>query len=128
MKEVLLLYKPDNLPRFRSVKKSEALSRFFPGSGQVYSGRVTEGGINFLLNAGLLGFSLFEFYSGYYFTGYIVGLTIFNKTYHGGIHRAGEMAEAKNREMENRFNSQNSELMLKLNIYTGPNDLQESGF
>jgi hypothetical protein len=112
--EIDNLYKKRNLPGFHSPKKAENLSRFIPGAGQMYAGAVVEGSVNFLINASILSFALYEFYSEYYLTGYFVGLGLFNKTYHGGMHRANLLAEQKNREALNKFNLKNSSLMVRL--------------
>lgn len=106
------LYSGRNLPEFRSPEKAENLSRFVPGSGQMYSGALMEGTFNFLMNASLLGFAFYEFYTQYYFTGYFVGLGIFNKTYHGGMHRARILADTKNLESMRKFNSRNCSVMI----------------
>lgn len=37
------LYKKENLPHIRSIKKAENWSRFLPGSGQIYAGKTGEG-------------------------------------------------------------------------------------
>ena len=89
------LYNKRKIPKFHSPKKAENLSRFIPGSGQMYCGAVFEGTFNLIMNASLLTYSFFEFYSKYYFTGYFVGLGIFNKTYNGGMHRAKLLAGEK---------------------------------
>jgi len=79
-----------------------------------------EGYFNFLMNASLLGFSLYEFYTKYYFTGYVAGLTLFNKTYHGGMHRASYLAREKNIESVTRFNMETLDLLSK--ISEGPDN------
>ena len=112
--EIDNLYKKRNLPAFHSPKKAENLSRFIPGAGQMYSGAVIEGSVNFLINASILSFAFYEFYSEYYLTGYFVGLGLFNKTYHGGMHRANLLAEQRNREALNKFNLKNSSLMIRI--------------
>jgi hypothetical protein len=112
--EVNNLYNKKSIPRFHSPKKAENLSRFIPGSGQIYSGAVFEGSVNFLLNASFLGFALYEFYTEYYITGYFVGLGIFNKTYHGGMRRAGLIAEQKNSTSLRKFNLECSSLIIKV--------------
>jgi hypothetical protein len=108
------LYAKRKIPKFHSLTKAENLSRFIPGSGQIYCGAVFEGAFNFIMNASLLTFSFFEFYSHYYFTGYFVGLGIFNKTYNGGIHRARLLADEKNQKGINKFNTEASSLMIKV--------------
>ncbi len=99
------LYESRNLPRIKSSRKAENWSRFLPGSGQIYAGKAGEGIANFLINASLLGFSAQQFYNGFYITGYFAGLGFFNKTYHGGIKRAGILADQKNKEQIATFNS-----------------------
>jgi hypothetical protein len=112
--EVSKLYNKRNVPGFHSPKKAENWSRFIPGSGQIYCGAIFEGSFNFIINAALLGYSVYEFYTKYYFTGYIVGLSLFNKTYHGGIHRAGILAVEKNTKALNRFDIETSSLLLRV--------------
>lgn len=99
------LYNKRNLPHIRSIKKAENLSRFFPGSGQVYTGKTGEGIVNFLINACILAFSADQALNGYYITGYLAGLGFFNKTYQGGIKRSGILASQKNKELIADFNS-----------------------
>ncbi len=99
------LYNKKNRPHIKSIKKAENLSRFFPGSGQIYAGKEGEGIINFLINASILTFVGFQVYNGFYVTGYLAGLGFFNKTYHGGIKRAGVLATQKNKELMINFNS-----------------------
>ncbi|MFY9151793.1 MAG: hypothetical protein WAO52_07265 [Prolixibacteraceae bacterium] len=99
------LYLKRNLPRIRKIKKAENLSRFFPGSGQIYAGKTGEGLVNFLLNATVLTFAAQQVYNGFYITGYLAGLGFFNKTYHGGIKRSGILAEQKNKALMVNFNS-----------------------
>ena len=100
------LYNKRNLPHIRSVKKAENLSRFFPGSGQIYAGKTGEGIVNFLINASILAFSADQALNGYYITGYLAGLGFFNKTYQGGIKRSGILASQKNKELIVNFNSE----------------------
>jgi hypothetical protein len=108
------LYNKRKIPKFHSLNKAENLSRFIPGSGQMYCGAVFEGTFNFIINASLLTFSFFEFYSHYYFTGYFVGLGIFNKTYHGGMHRARILADEKNQKAIKKLNVEASSLLVKI--------------
>jgi hypothetical protein len=106
------LYDKKSLPRSWSPKIAQNLSRFIPGSGQMYCGAVFEGTFNLLMNASLLGYAAFEFYNKYYLTGYFVGLGLFNKTYTGGMHRAYLLAGEKNLTEINKFNALNSSLLI----------------
>ena len=99
------LYQKKNVPHIKSVKKAENWSRFIPGSGQIYAGKTGEGIVNFLINASLLAFTAQQAYNGFYITGYLAGLGLFNKTYHGGIKRSGILATQKNKELIVNFNS-----------------------
>lgn len=112
--EISEVYKKRNIPKFHSPEKAENLSRFFPGSGQMYCGAVMEGSFNFLINALMLGFAAYEFYYGYYFTGYFVGLGLLNKTYFGGMHRANLLADKKNMEGMSSFNTGAGLILLKV--------------
>lgn len=99
-------------PAIRSVKRAENFSRFIPGSGQIYAGKTGEGIFNFLINASILTFSAYQFYHGFYITGYLAGLGFFNKTYQGGIKRSGILAEQKNEQLLNHFNHQINTIIL----------------
>jgi tetratricopeptide (TPR) repeat protein len=113
-KEIDILYRRENIPRFYSPGKAKNLSCFIPGSGQIYCGAVPEGLFNFLINTSLLGYTVWEFYSKYYFTGYFVGLRFFNKFYIGGINRANNLAREKNKQGTSKFNAENSSLMMRI--------------
>lgn len=111
------LYEKKNLPRIKSIKKAENLSRFIPGSGQIYAGKTGEGIANFLLNVSILAFSANQVYNGFYITGYLAGLGFFNKTYQGGIKRSGILASQKNEELIVNFNSEiNSTIRSKFEL------------
>lgn len=103
---VTSLYDEKYRPRMKSEQKAENFSRFIPGSGQAYAGEFGEGVVNFLMNASVLVFSGYQIYNGFYITGYLAGLGFFNKTYHGGIRRAGVLAVEKNKKEVLEFNKQ----------------------
>ena len=108
------LYNKKSIPKIRSVKKAENLSRFIPGAGQVYAGKAGEGIVNFLINASILAFSAHQFYYQFYLTGYFAGLGLFNKIYHGGIKRAGHLAAEKNKNITTTFNHNINDLLLEV--------------
>lgn len=93
----------DDAPNYKNPEKAKHLS-ILPGLGQVYCGDFFEGSMNFLLNASALGFGAWQVYSGYYFTGYVVGITLLQKFHSGGQHRAQILARQKNRENALKFN------------------------
>ena len=111
---ILDLYKEESRPNIKSVKKAENLSRFVPGSGQIYAGKGGEGVVNFLINASVLTFAGFQVYNGFYITGYLAGLGFFNKTYHGGIKRAGNAASQLNKKQMNSFNTKINSLIISM--------------
>ena len=110
-KVVINLYKKRNLPHIKSIQNAENWSRFIPGSGQIYAGKMGEGIANFLINASLLAFTAQQAYNGFYITGYLAGLGFFNKTYHGGMKRAGILSSQKNKELLYCFNSKINALL-----------------
>jgi tetratricopeptide (TPR) repeat protein len=112
--EITRVYNKENIPRFYSPEKAGNLSRFIPGSGQIYCGSIPEGALIFLINVSLLGYSAWEIYSKYYFTGNLIGLGFFNKFYMGSIKRAYNLAMEKNAEGIKRFNAENSSLMIRI--------------
>jgi tetratricopeptide (TPR) repeat protein len=115
LKNLAKLYRKKSLPKVYSQKKAILLSCFIPGSGQMYVGSVGEGLSSLLLNAAFLGFGAWEFYSGYYLTGYFFGLRISNRFYLGGIRRANDLAKEKNEEGIRKFNNASSEIMKSMN-------------
>lgn len=100
------------VPKIKNPRKAENLSRFIPGSGQVYAGKAGEGMLNFLINASLLGFSAHQFYHGFYITGYVAGLGMLSKIYLGGVKRAGDLAREKNRNSLSGFNLAVNQLVI----------------
>lgn len=97
-KAVTDLYGKKSRPHIKSSEKAENLSRFIPGSGQIYAGNTGEGIVNLLINASVLTFAGVQVFNGFYITGYLAGLGFFNKTYHGGIKRAGVLASQRNKK------------------------------
>jgi tetratricopeptide (TPR) repeat protein len=105
------LYKKKNLPHIKSIKSAENWSRFIPGAGQIYAERTGEGIANFLINVSILALSAQQALNGFYITGYLAGLGMFNKTYQGGIKRSGILATRINKEQIVHFNSKISEII-----------------
>ena len=108
---ILTYYK--HTPKYKNPEKARHLS-ILPGLGQLYCGEVFEGGINFLLNASALGFGAWQVYQGYYFTGYVVGVTLLQKFHSGGQHRAEILAKQRNKEMITCFNNKLTNEFLKI--------------
>lgn len=100
------LYENDQPKRFKDPEKAHNLSMIIPGTGHLYSGAFGEGAINFLLNASALSFGAWHVYTGYYFTGYVVGVTTLERFHTGGKMRAKNLAIWKNTENANQLNLQ----------------------
>lgn len=110
------IYAKKNRPKMRSAEKAETWSRFIPGAGQIYAGETGEGIINLLINSSILFFAGHQVLNRYYITGYLAGLGLFNKTYHGGMKRGSALASQKNKELLTDFNSK-IRSMIVLDIY-----------
>ena len=102
-----------NIPKIKKIKTAENLTMFLPGAGQVYAGRPGEGTLNFLIQLSCLafgahqlsnGFTTFQFWNAFPFTGYLGGIGMWNKIYQGGIKRAGIIAEETNQHRIADFN------------------------
>lgn len=111
------LYQKKNLPKELKSEKAKDLSRFVPGLGQFYCGRVKEGLVSLVVNASFLYFGLHQLYYKYYFTGYMAGLGIFHKTYFGGMHRCEILAQTENERTLKSFNA--SCLAILEDLYPG---------
>lgn len=115
------IYNKKNLPRIIPEKRAQYLSRFIPGAGQIYAGEVGEGVLNLLIHLSLLtfsahqfsnGFTTFQFWNGYFVTGYFAGLGMFHKVYQGGIKRAGLLASQNNKNETAAFNHTINKLVI----------------
>jgi tetratricopeptide (TPR) repeat protein len=97
-----LLYSRKGIPHLKKQKVADVL-QMFPGLGQAYAGSPGEGLINFLLNAGFLGFGAYQIWYGYYITGYFVGAIGLNKVYFGGHARTEYLLNRYNYRLMNQF-------------------------
>lgn len=120
--EINALYNKRNIPKIKKIKTAEHLSRFIPGAGQAYAGKPGEGALNFLIQLSCLafgahqlsnGFTTFQFWNAFPFTGYLGGIGMWNKIYQGGIKRAGLLAEQSNENSINQFNRQVNHLVME---------------
>ena len=98
------MYDEGNLPNIKKPATARKLSTFLPGAGQIYAGYIGEGVMNFLLHILCLGTGAYGFYTGYYLTGYFVGLGLFQKFYFGGVKRAVFLTKKNNFEKRQEFN------------------------
>ncbi len=114
------LYSKKNLPKIKKITTAEHLSRYIPGAGQAYAGKPGEGALNFLIQLSCLafgahqlsnGFTTFQFWNAFPFTGYLGGIGMLSKVYVGGIKRAGILAAQANNEQMAAFNHQINHLV-----------------
>lgn len=116
------LYSKKNLPKIKKITTAEHLSRYIPGAGQAYAGKPGEGALNFLIQLSCLafgahqlsnGFTTFQFWNAFPFTGYLGGIGMLSKVYVGGIKRAGILAAQANNEQMAAFNHQINHLVIE---------------
>jgi len=110
-KRIDAIYDAANLPDIKKTATARKLSTFLPGAGQIYAGYFGEGVMNFLLQIICLATGAYGFYSGYYFTGYLVGLGLFQKFYFGGVKRAVFLTRKKNFKKKQEFNEKVKEML-----------------
>jgi tetratricopeptide (TPR) repeat protein len=114
LNEMERIYSEKNLPKFKSLKKAINLSRFIPGAGQIYCGKITEGSICFLINASFLAFGGVQILNKYYITGYTYGFGILYKTYTGNMKRTETIVNKTNSQRHYNFNKEIINLLISL--------------
>lgn len=102
-----------NFPRLKNQKTAMILSRIVPGSGQIYAGYPFEGVFNLLLQSACLTYGIFEFWHGYYLTGYVGGISLFTKFYIGGPGRARFLVQKTNYRRTKSFNDRAVDLLIR---------------
>ncbi len=110
-KQIDSLFHEDNLPNLKDPEKAMMLSTFIPGAGQMYAGYPGEGLLNLSLHLVSLSVAAYAGYHGFYITGYVAGLAVFQKFYFGSKERAYHLAEKNNKSQFQEFNSHLSRLM-----------------
>lgn len=94
MSDIDLIF--DGNPKPKNPDKAFNLSMFLPGVGQMYAGHPFKGFLSGGIQAGLVGFSAFALYKGYFFTGGLTGVALFYTFYFGGARYARELTEKRN--------------------------------
>lgn len=92
------------LPRLKNEKVLEYLM-IVPGLGQAYTGYPFEGLLNAGMNLSFLAFGAYQFYYGFYITGYFTGALGINKVYFGGQSRSHFLLEKHNYEELKKFDA-----------------------
>ena len=108
------LYSRKNLPKLKSIDKAENLSRFIPGAGQIYCGKIAEGSFTFIFNGAFLVLGVQQILTKFYFTGYTAGFGVLHKTYTGNMARTKHLAEKTNHVRHTSFNESIIKFMLSL--------------
>jgi len=114
LKKIDSLYSKKNLPKLKSIQKAENLSRFVPGAGQIYCGKIAEGSFTFLFNGAFLALGIQQIFTKFYFTGYTAGFGVLHKTYTGSMARTKHLAKKVNLVRHTRFNESIIKYMLSL--------------
>lgn len=102
--------------KLKSAKKAALLSAFIPGTGQMYTGHFEEGLVNFGLNLATLGFTALCIYKGYYATGILIGYTLFQRFYTGGLRRADKLTSDYNNSLTIPLKQNLKERLIQLNL------------
>lgn len=98
------LYKAE-LPKIKKPYKALSMSSFIPGLGQLYAGYPGEAALSAFICSGLLAGSFYIIiWEKYWITGWLGGLSLFNKFYTGGKLRAEYLAKQRNILEMNEFN------------------------
>ncbi len=102
----------NHIPKNKSTRKAKHLA-FLPGLGHIYAGFWTEGICAFVVNAGVLGFGIYEFLLKDYITSWIGGAGLLSATYLGQQKRAIYLTEKHNYIKHKEFNKQIKQILLK---------------
>lgn len=92
-------YKEKKFKKLKDPVKAESISHLLPGVGQMYAGYAGQGVISFLLQSGMIAFTAYSFYNGYYFSGAFTGVGLFYMFNTGGARHAEYLAEKKNKAL-----------------------------
>jgi len=93
----------DQLPELKDPHRAALLSMIIPGSGQMYAGSWGSGLFNLAIHLATMGGAVAGFTQGYYVTAWLGGLGLFQRFYQGGVRRAEELCEMKNRQLVNDY-------------------------
>lgn len=88
-----------------SLRKTEALSTFLPGTGQMYAGQFWHGALNSTIILGCLGWGTYNVINGFYITGVFTGYLLAYTFYTGGTRYALDLAVRTNKNRVKRINA-----------------------
>lgn len=112
-KSINEIYRKNHIPKVKISEKASTMSAILPGLGQIYAGYPEEGLLSFVLITSSLCTGIYGFYKKYYFSGYFVGLSLFQKFYFGGIRRAEQLTEKHNALKTAEFNQKVRQLFFR---------------
>lgn len=99
--------------KLKDPEKAYTLSLFFPGIGQMYAGYFFKGVLSGLIQAGLVGYSAYNIWNGYFFTGGMTGVALFYTFYFGGARYAKQLAIKKNKSVTDDINQHLIDQLIK---------------
>lgn len=105
-------FETHSLPRLKDPEKAVSISHYLPGIGQWYAGYPGKALVSGGIQAAFVGFGLYNFYTGYFFSGAFTGIGLFYTFYTGGARHAGYLAEETNKKLVDVFNKPLIELIL----------------
>ena len=94
------------------------LSALIPGTGQMYTGHFEEGLVNLGLNVLTLSFTGYCIYKGYYATGILIGYTLFQRFYTGGLRRTEKLTTDYNNAKTIPLKQNLKDHFIRLNLHT----------
>jgi hypothetical protein len=103
-----------NQPKIKKITSAKNWSTFIPGAGQIYTGSIQEGLVNTTLELASLGFMAFSIYKGFYFSGVLIGYTLLQRFYLGGLHRLDYLVAEKNKSISIQYNQTIKRELLQL--------------
>ena len=115
-KNVNELYLPENYPHLKNLLKAQKMSAFLPGLGQLYAGYFWEGSASAFLNVASLGLTGYFIYEKLYFTGVMVGSSVFSKFYIGGSNRLEYLVSKKNYQLLRTYNNKLKDVIMTINL------------
>ncbi len=86
--------------KLKNPEKAYNLSLILPGLGQMYAGKFWKGAFSGTVQLGIIGFTGYHLYHGYFFTGGMTGAALFYTFYLGGARYARQLAEQYNEQLK----------------------------
>ncbi len=93
----------DAKAKARDPLRAQNLSLWIPGTGQWYAGHFGKGLLSGSIQTGIVAFTGWSFYTGYFFSGTLTGATLFYTFYLGGARYAKKLAGKTNDEVTTKM-------------------------